>query len=116
MLNNLFKRKSDLLKISRIFRNSSKAFTPEWVDFFVWKEATYYEMYKRYWTDLSILIDRILFYYLWTQKLLKNEDTKHWFEHWFEVLFELLEKNIEYMDSLKWTEEDSKKKQKEFLW
>lgn len=105
--------------INRVIFNSTWVLSSQWIDFFLWKEALYYELSKKYWKDLWILCDRILFYYLWTQKLLKNEDVKHWFEHWFEILFTILEKNIEYVDSLRIKEDNSQEvviKERHFLW
>lgn len=105
--------------LNRIVSNSDWVLSHNWVDFFLWKESLYYEISKKHWKDLQVLSDRILFYYLWTQKLLKNEDVKYWFEHAFEVMFTLLDKNIEYIDSLRIkgnSEEIEVVKERHFLW
>jgi len=88
-------------KTNRVIANSDGMQTHEWIDFFLKKETDYYGLYKTYWKELQILIDRINFYYLWTNNLLKNEDEKRWFEHWLDVLMELLTKNTESLDQIR---------------
>lgn len=104
-------------RLNNVLRNSVWIHTNTWIDFFLGKEHLYYEFYKRYWSELSVLIDRVLFYHLWTQKILKNEDVKFWFEYAFEVLVELLEKNVYNIDSTRNKDvETENKPDKPFLW
>ena len=96
-------------KQNRVLNNSNWINTPDWVDFFLREWGEYYELYKTFWPKLQVLIDRINFYYLWTNKLLRSEEEKEGFEHWLEVLMELLAKNVDNLDATREEKRDTSK-------
>ena len=107
LLKNLFKKwllQQKQQKLNRILNNNANA-----IGYFQKKEAVYYEMYKTYWEDLQVLIDRILFVNLWTTSDYDNA-AKYGFEQGLEELMTLLSKNAEELDAQKEEARDVREK------
>lgn len=101
----LQKPQQKLQKLNRILNNSLWAnYIPEK------KEADYYALYKTYWRELQILIDRINFHYLWTSELLHSEDERRGFERGLDTLMMLLDKNVAELDQDKEIKNDTSSK------
>jgi len=88
-------------RLKRVFENVLSFQKKNQEDFFLGQEHKYYELWKKDWEDMILLKDRILFYYLSTAKLLKNEDVRIWFELWLEALYNILEQNIKNLEDEK---------------